>query len=84
MISIHAPVQGATEPSFIAKQICSYFNPRTRAGCDTKETKGATGYTKISIHAPVQGATLHVFDFLHISLISIHAPVQGATSVRLV
>ena len=33
-ISIHAPVLGATLPSGISRMTSSYFNPRTRAGCD--------------------------------------------------
>ena len=33
-ISIHAPVKGATKFVPLANPIASYFNPRTREGCD--------------------------------------------------
>ena len=38
------------------KLAVTYFNPRTRAGCD-KSTRQSYHWSKISIHAPVQGAT---------------------------
>ena len=58
VISIHAPVKGATcavFPSF--ETIIIYFNPRTREGCDA--VVGILHYEHgvISIHAPVKGAT---------------------------
>ena len=55
-----------------------YFNPRTRAGCDTKDFERL--YSNIiSIHAPVQGATSCLACLKLSASISIHAPVQGAT-----
>ena len=33
-ISIHAPTRGATLRSDVIAAACSYFNPRTHAGCD--------------------------------------------------
>ena len=77
LISIHAPVKGAT--CTVSRDIPSQnFNPRSREGSDVLTFTLALPYI-ISIHAPVKGATgngrkLHSFDF-----ISIHAPVKGAT-----
>ena len=33
-ISIHAPARGATHIPFLLSSCHTYFNPRTRAGCD--------------------------------------------------
>ena len=33
-ISIHAPVKGATRIGFVCVNFKTYFNPRTREGCD--------------------------------------------------
>ena len=79
LISIHAPVKGATS---ILENIIIIFPISIHA-----PVKGATladivesWAREISIHAPVKGATIHVKQntlYLHIS---IHAPVKGATS----
>ena len=34
VISIHAPVKGATMAVLVTGSVESYFNPRTREGCD--------------------------------------------------
>jgi len=36
VISIHAPVKGATEAFLHHNQLRVYFNPRTREGCDAE------------------------------------------------
>ena len=35
LISIHAPVKGATSGRTVLDCPLNYFNPRTREGCDT-------------------------------------------------
>ena len=78
MISIHAPVKGATRRIQQAQEAVSYFNPRSREGSDT-HIIGFDLSRIISIHAPVKGATdLRVESLLQLR-ISIHAPVKGAT-----
>ena len=83
VISIHAPVKGATSvQGFAGISERSYFNPRTREGCDARQ------FT-------VQGTRLPDFnprtregcDVPKRALerrpghISIHAPVKGATEL---
>ena len=57
IISIHAPVRGAT--SFVFSSYCMtlYFNPRSREGSDDILRADGGESTYISIHAPVRGAT---------------------------
>ena len=60
----------------------SYFNPRTREGCDLDAGRLVPFYIDISIHAPVKGATFDLdVDAGLRGVISIHAPVKGATTV---
>ena len=56
VISIHAPVKGATRHA--GRRCCrtGYFNPRSREGSDGYMT-GITQNAGISIHAPAKGAT---------------------------
>ncbi len=78
VISIHAPVKGATRHA--GRRCCrtGYFNPRSREGSDGYMT-GITQNVGISIHAPVKGATETVAAGSPALVISIHAPVKGAT-----
>ena len=79
-ISIHAPVKGATCRRSIRSSYQTYFNPRTREGCDLKEYLRMDADITISIHAPVKGATcIAGVDPVWPRAISIHAPVKGAT-----
>ena len=57
VISIHAPVKGATHWAYSHFYSGYYFNPRTREGCDSKRTTTPLSVLVISIHAPVKGAT---------------------------
>ena len=57
LISIHAPVKGATKASWIPWPHSAYFNPRTREGCDAITKEQSADALDISIHAPVKGAT---------------------------
>ena len=64
MVSIHAPVWGATMRG-VNKTITIGFNPRTRVGCDRRQC-GDGAWRVVSIHAPVWGATVdhnHLVDY---------------------
>ena len=78
-ISIHAPVKGATIIDRFIIVSLSYFNPRTREGCDFPVGVPVPVALRISIHAPVKGATRRRIDSPPAVYISIHAPVKGAT-----
>ena len=54
------------------------FNPRTRTGCDQRETIDLP-QTTVSIHAPARGATLERCPQVFARRVSIHAPARGAT-----
>ena len=58
LISIHAPVKGATGPGHGFDRRLADFNPRTREGCDRPVSSRRRTSQNISIHAPVKGATL--------------------------
>ena len=58
LISIHAPVKGATLLGYEERAQRRDFNPRTREGCDDNDFDLATRMQAISIHAPVKGATV--------------------------
>ncbi len=64
----------------IGVRASTYFNPRTRTGCDT-EHGGSTGIRSISIHAPARGATCIREALDLVLIISIHAPARGATVI---
>jgi len=57
LISIHAPVKGATTQYVRGAPPPGNFNPRTREGCDRAARKCRCSLFIISIHAPVKGAT---------------------------
>ena len=57
IISIHAPVKGATKYFGIVVDRPPHFNPRTREGCDLSPPLLSLHLLQISIHAPVKGAT---------------------------
>ena len=79
MVSIHAPVGGATyrDSKAVSKNRC--FNPRTRRGCDYLEQQHDSRAGGVSIHAPVGGATKYFVPMPSGVAVSIHAPVGGAT-----
>ena len=60
----------------------SYFNPRTREGCDLLVVGRRVAPFSISIHAPVKGATMYARLRTRTIWISIHAPVKGATIIN--
>ncbi len=79
IVSIHAPMQGATlkcSPKTSTAILVSIHAPM----------QGATSLfwcshrpPEVSIHAPMQGATSRPVLHLPVSIVSIHAPMQGAT-----
>ena len=56
LVSIHAPVKGATRYRNQSTSDYSGFNSRTRKGCDVHLTT-VDHDEPVSIHAPVKGAT---------------------------
>ena len=56
LVSIHAPVRGATIRNCCCSPWDNRFNPRTRAGCDFNMYYQVRTIS-VSIHAPVRGAT---------------------------
>ena len=77
-ISTHAPAQGATQTVDCNLVRTSYFNSRTRAGCDGSDPVQVSP-RGISTHAPAQGATAWCPRCCFAEWISTHAPAQGAT-----
>ena len=77
MVSIHAPVKGAT-PLFDDFHVVKGFNSRTRKGCDCiastggKQQKGFNSRTR-------KGCDLEETPLDVTGIVSIHAPVKGAT-----
>ena len=78
LISIHAPVKGATD--------LLHRDPHQEGISIHAPVKGATSLDtwllrgqRISIHAPVKGATSDLQKEYNELKISIHAPVKGAT-----
>ena len=78
MVSIHAPVKGATAGRTAGAVSPNGFNPRTREGCDHLLDYDLEPYN-VSIHAPVKGATANWLGVSPRVIVSIHAPVKGAT-----
>ena len=79
LISIHAPAKGATFLFLRQLPETSYFNPRTREGCDLmcyKVMKLCLLFQ--STHPRRVRHFYHVQLSLHL-IISIHAPAKGAT-----
>ena len=78
IVSIHAPVRGATSHIFYVSNyhLVSIHAP-VRGATDTYQGLGE--YLRVSIHAPVRGATAHSALNRLLAGVSIHAPVRGAT-----
>ena len=79
VVSIHAPVWGATWLLLSKRAAQRCFNPRPRMGGDASEN-GYAITEVVSIHAPVWGATYGGSDWQRQGQVSIHAPVWGATA----
>ena len=79
IISIHAPVKGATSSTNGDRRLVHNFNPRTREGCDVKATESnaeINDFNPRTREGCDHQARLHPFNDV---VISIHAPVKGAT-----
>ena len=59
LVSIHAPVKGATCRFGFGLDVFRRFNSRTRKGCDFIFLIDRC-FVEVSIHAPVKGATINV------------------------
>ena len=79
MISIHAPVKGATRRPASIPVIGERISIHAPVKGATLIDRGGVGVLAISIHAPVKGATLAACLIPLYAEISIHAPVKGAT-----
>ena len=79
VISIHAPVKGATQFTDAGQRHQRHFNPRTREGCDPIRLF-AKPFRPYFNPRTREGCDV-VLDHLFIAgtSISIHAPVKGAT-----
>ena len=80
IISIHAPVKGATD-NFEAKTHSQKISIHAPVKGATESYAERVVLAVISIHAPVKGATKPCLCFFISTIISIHAPVKGATIV---
>ena len=82
LISIHAPVKGATSPDSSCRRAW-YFNPRSREGSDLKEYGVALRKFRNFNPRSREGSDPGECDSTALILnISIHAPVKGATKQR--
>ena len=80
IISIHAPVKGATRFVRASSTIWRNFNPRTREGCDRKTSKMQPSSSYFNPRTR-EGCDLAIsLMCLIVAVISIHAPVKGATT----
>ncbi len=80
LVSIHAPMRGATGSKSQQNQQIVCFNPRPYARGDPVGGFVAFFY-HVSIHAPMRGATAELAGGYAIINVSIHAPMRGATLV---
>jgi len=79
IISIHAPLQGATFCKLYTGVFRSYFNPRSLAGSDRDKRIDELLQKRFQSTLPCR-ERLDLTGYLRISVtISIHAPLQGAT-----
>ncbi len=81
LVSIHAPLRGATAFGWARHPGDNRFNPRTPAGCDLQRDQVLV-LRRVSIHAPLRGATMARRRWTPRSPVSIHAPLRGATSAQ--
>ena len=78
VVSIHAPVKGATRRRRTRRRPSPRFNPRPREGGDVSILLYSQRAI-VSIHAPVKGATVRILRNRNGRDVSIHAPMKGAT-----
>ena len=78
-ISIHAPAWGATSYAFPPQSYVSYFNPRTRMGCDRPSDRHQSFCCHFNPRTRMGCDSPSVSTGQSKYLISIHAPAWGAT-----
>ena len=78
-ISIHAPTRGATRRNLPVLLLCSYFNPRSHEGSDTRLPSCffSLFYFNPRSH---EGSDTNMSLEKAVENISIHAPTRGATA----
>ena len=80
VISIHAPVKGATVFDVPEMALDVDFNPRTREGCDLPGNRHAyRGYRHFNPRTREGCDSTSISSKTASICISIHAPVKGAT-----
>jgi hypothetical protein len=82
IVSIHAPVKGATNEDIGIPRIHKSFNPTHREGCDRQKEAFEKGVEIVSIQRTVKGATRARRKGGKWLNVSIHAPVMGATTLQ--
>jgi len=80
LVSIHAPVRGATRTLLYVSMRITSFNPRTRAGCDHQLEANNIPYIKFQSTHPCGVRPKQMAGVGIVKVVSIHAPVRGATS----
>src|SRR5438270_55924 len=78
VVSIHAPVRGATQ-LLLNELLISKFQSTRPYGARRSIEMEPSGFFTVSIHAPVRGATRSDGRHCQGHRVSIHAPVRGAT-----
>ena len=78
MISIHAPVKGATSCHPLRDVADGNFNPRSREGSDPGPEAAGRAFCDFNPRSR-EGSDVAVSIRELVSAISIHAPVKGAT-----
>ena len=84
IISIHAPVKGATNMMVVNMPILFYFNPRTREGCDKLPFTHPRCPDDNFNPRTREGCDAQIaIGHSRCTTISIHAPVKGATMTKI-
>ena len=78
-ISIHAPVKGATKTVLATSSCSTYFNPRTREGCDARHHRRSPLWQYFNPRTREGCDIYEKSQLAGADAISIHAPVKGAT-----
>jgi len=82
LVSIHAPLRGATFCVIFVLEFLYGFNPRTPAGCDSDSGLWIKPYPMFQSTHPCGVRHWHTNHVIHRTNVSIHAPLRGATSYR--
>ena len=81
VVSIHAPVQGATRKLTVCQLHKECFNPRPRTRGDVVFNERKNN-SRVSIHAPVQGATERISKHLGLYEFQSTPPYKGRLTPR--